>query len=238
MLLLTAFLQATTVYASKTKDKSELYAKYPQLISEDTDPCIRGLNQLFINMRTETSQEVMAMTSFKQLNDLGSMKECTNGVIDDVATYSTLKLNITDIPVGFYQGMCLPAECSQEQLTNFGNNAAIKVNDLLIGVQKKFDLIDFSKDYGLFKDYSRLSVTLDQSLNTAKVWQEELKGGYIAACIFCTTVLVVFCIAPNVYLLTKHFKRNNGVHMTADSEYKPVQIDPLDQKDIDNFRTQ
>jgi hypothetical protein len=34
------------------KDKSALYEKYPQLISNDTNPCIRGLNQVFINMRT------------------------------------------------------------------------------------------------------------------------------------------------------------------------------------------
>lgn len=48
---LLALIQASGVHAL-VKDKSALYEKYPQLISNDTNPCIRGLNQVFINMRT------------------------------------------------------------------------------------------------------------------------------------------------------------------------------------------
>ena len=32
------------VDAREAKDKSELYQRYPQLLSDDTDPCVRGLN--------------------------------------------------------------------------------------------------------------------------------------------------------------------------------------------------
>ena len=34
------------------QDKTPLYERYPQLISNDTDPCVRGLNQVLINMGT------------------------------------------------------------------------------------------------------------------------------------------------------------------------------------------
>ena len=40
---LLALMQASGVHAL-VKDKSALYEKYPQLISNDTNPCIRGLN--------------------------------------------------------------------------------------------------------------------------------------------------------------------------------------------------
>ena len=42
-IFLLALMQASGVHAL-VKDKSALYEKYPQLISNDTNPCIRGLN--------------------------------------------------------------------------------------------------------------------------------------------------------------------------------------------------
>ena len=49
--ILAVSLFLTTCHALTT-NKARLYKKYPQLLSEDTDPCIRGLNQVFINMGT------------------------------------------------------------------------------------------------------------------------------------------------------------------------------------------
>ena len=55
LLFITFFLSA--ICAALTKDKKELYRKYPQLLSPETDPCVRGINQLLINMKTSDSYE-------------------------------------------------------------------------------------------------------------------------------------------------------------------------------------
>lgn len=102
----------------------------------------------------------MTQTSMHALNDLGSQAECENGTFGDLATYSILQLNVTHIPVKLISGVCLPAACTQEQLTRFSDNTSIQVNNLLIAAQKKFDFLDLTKGYGLVKDYSRLTVTL------------------------------------------------------------------------------
>ena len=53
VLLISLLLQDCSVaHAREAKDKSKLYERYPQLLSADTDPCVRGLNQVFINMNT------------------------------------------------------------------------------------------------------------------------------------------------------------------------------------------
>lgn len=80
-------------------DKSPLYAKYPQLVSNTTDPCVRGLNQVLINMRTARTQEIMVASSVHALNDLGSYAQCDYGTIGEWATYSTLSFNLTHIPL-------------------------------------------------------------------------------------------------------------------------------------------
>ena len=91
---------ACCVAQSRTvKDKSELYKRYPQLLSTETDPCVKGLNQLFINMNTNLTAETMAFQSMHGLADLGRKKECENGDMADFASYSTLNLNISHIPV-------------------------------------------------------------------------------------------------------------------------------------------
>ena len=96
------------------QDKTPLYERYPQLISNDTDPCVRGLNQVLINMGTQVPQEVMTLSTMHGLNDLGSMEQCQFGTIGDAwSTYSTLKINVTHIPVSLISGLCLPVECTQ-----------------------------------------------------------------------------------------------------------------------------
>ena len=88
-----------------------MYEKYPQLVSNDTDPCVRGLNQVLINMGTQVPQEVMTLSTMHGVNDLGSIQQCQYGTIGD-AVYSTLKINVTHIPVALISGLCLPVECS------------------------------------------------------------------------------------------------------------------------------
>ena len=95
-----------------TKDKTKLYETYPQLNSTDTDPCVRGLNNVFINLRTLSSAEQMVQTSIHGINDLGSMKECENGSMADFAAFSALKFNFTHSPISLISGICLPKECS------------------------------------------------------------------------------------------------------------------------------
>ena len=76
----------------------------------------------------------MTLNTMHALNDLGSMSECTHGTIGDVATYSTLKLNVTHIPVSLISGLCLPVECTQEQLTGFADTVTNGINNVLVGL--------------------------------------------------------------------------------------------------------
>ena len=65
------------------------------------------------------------------LNDLGSLQQCQFGTIGEWANYSTLKLNITHIPVSLISGLCLPIECTKRNLTQFGNNASDYLTTLI-----------------------------------------------------------------------------------------------------------
>ena len=126
-------IMAVSVAKRTSKDKSLLYERYPQLISNDTDPCIRGLNQILINMNSEDLYEKMVLASLHGLDDLGSKSLCEEGQID-LAHYSTLNINVTHLPVALINGICLPASCSVSQLESFGTGLTTKINNLLIAV--------------------------------------------------------------------------------------------------------
>ena len=146
----------------------------------------------------------MVASSIHALNDLGSWAQCEHGSIGEwAATYSTLKFNLTHIPLQLISGVCLPAECTQQNLTDFGDSASNKVNSLLTKAQKRFDIFDFSKGYGLIQSFTRLTVSLTQSEPAVEEWEESVRIGYIFALIFCTLVIGSLCIAPNIYLLIK-----------------------------------
>jgi len=53
----------------------------------------------------------MVLSSMHGLNDLGSEKGCEAGTFGDLATFSTLAVNVTHIPIALISGMCLPVEC-------------------------------------------------------------------------------------------------------------------------------
>jgi hypothetical protein len=56
--------------------------------------------------------KLMQLYSFKDLGDLGSYDGCKE--LSDVATYTVLNMNITQLPVDIRIGLCLPKECTQE----------------------------------------------------------------------------------------------------------------------------
>ena len=39
-------------------------------------------------------------------------------------------------------------------------------------------------------------------------WDENVRIGYIISLIFCSLVVTIFCCAPNIYLIIRHFKDN------------------------------
>ena len=82
-------------------------------------------------MGTQIPQEVMTLSTMHGVNDLGSMNECEYGTLGDWATYSTLKINITHIPVALISGICLPVECTQTNLTDFGDTVSNKLVNLV-----------------------------------------------------------------------------------------------------------
>ena len=151
----------------------------------------------------------MAQSSFHGLDDLGSMAQCDHGNLGDyLSQYSTLRLNITHIPISLYQGVCLPKECTQEKLSEFSDKVSILLTSTVTGLQKKLHLFDFSKGYGLVKEYSRLYVTLEESEPAVEEWYASVSVGYVVALVFCGIMFVVFCCAPNIFHLIRHFTDN------------------------------
>ena len=50
----------------------------------------------------------------------------------DWATFTTLNINITHIPITLISGLCLPKECSQSDLSEFSSKVSTGINNLLI----------------------------------------------------------------------------------------------------------
>jgi len=69
-------IKASRTNQRALKDKSILYERYPQLLSEDTNACVRGLSNLIINMRSVDEAEIMVQESMHAINDLGSKRAC------------------------------------------------------------------------------------------------------------------------------------------------------------------
>ena len=71
----------------------------------------------------------MWQSSFKMLTDLGNKPRCetltyvdpiTGETSDDYsATYTAIRSNVTDARGIARMGLCLPVECTQDELTNF-----------------------------------------------------------------------------------------------------------------------
>lgn len=94
------------------------------------------------------------------------------------------------------------------------------MNNLLIAAQKKFDLLNLTKGYGLVKDYSRLTVAVVKSDQAAEEWDQSVEVGYIVALCFCSLIFLAFCLAPNIYLIICHFRSNKqGVTVTPQVDW-------------------
>ena len=113
VLILVSLFVLSNAKRSKEKDKSKLYELYPQLNSTDTNECVRGINNLAINMHSVDYLERMAQSGMHALNDIGSPYLCEDGQ-EDLAQYATLTLNITHVPTALISGLCLPRACTQE----------------------------------------------------------------------------------------------------------------------------
>lgn len=155
-------------------------------------------------MRTNTTSHVMAFESMKGLNDLGNMVECENGDLADIASYVTLKLNITKLPTSLISGFCLPAECTQEKLSNFGNAATDKINGILEPLLEAYLKEPIGLDF-LNQD-TQLFMTLTASDEAAEDWANSVRPGYIASLVFVSLMILFTCLIPNIYLAALHYQ--------------------------------
>ena len=71
-------------------------------------------------------------------------------------------------------------------------------------------------------------VTMDQTDLAIEEWQESVDVGYICALVFCSAMLAAFCIAPNVYWVINHFKKNRSLIQES--------ADNVCQSHVDQFR--
>ena len=109
-------------------------------------------------MRSVDEAEIMVQESMHAINDLGSKRACEGLKMEDLASYSVLKINVTHLPTALISGLCLPKECTPENLQNFGAATTDKINALLVKLQKKYHIFDVGK--GWIRDFTQLTVTL------------------------------------------------------------------------------
>lgn len=82
-------------------------------------------------MYSEEHYSKMLQSSMHDLDDLGSEYLCTDGDMNNWASYTTLTLNITHQPTSFINGLCLPKVCTPEAIAALSMNATNKFNSLL-----------------------------------------------------------------------------------------------------------
>jgi len=105
---------------------------------------------------------------------------------------------------------------------------------LLIVAQKKLDIFDFDKGYGLVKSYSRVELSMDQSEQTAEDWRDSMRAGFICALLFISICVTLFCIAPNVYWLVLHFNVNGpGARISQGNTIERTQKLSMHVEDMD-----
>jgi hypothetical protein len=118
----------------RSADKSALYERYPQLISNQTNPCVQGLNQLLINRYTIEQYDKMVQSSMHGLDDLGSEYLCNSEGMENFSVYTSLMLNITHLPTALISGLCLPKSCSLQNMNWFNTEASNKLNSVMEAV--------------------------------------------------------------------------------------------------------
>jgi len=124
----------------------------------------------------------------------------------DFASYSTLNLNVSHIPVQLISGLCLPIECTPDKLSTFGNTVTTKLNDLIRKVQKNRHILPMKDDSGLLRNFTQLQVQIEPSSYLTEVWKQDVRVGYIISLCFCALVFICFCVIPNALVCWNHYK--------------------------------
>ena len=75
-------------------------------------------------------------------------------------------------------------------------------------MQVKHEIFDFEKGYGLIKPYTELYVTLTNSEEAEEEIRDDVRVGYIVSLCFVALMIALFCCAPNIYHLVRHFSNN------------------------------
>ena len=158
-------------------------------------------------MNTNLTSEVMTFQSMHGLADLGRKKECERGDMADFATYSTLNLNITHVPVQLISGLCLPVECTPEQLQQFSTTITGKIDNLLVKLQENHHFLPIKDDSGLLRNFTRLQLEINPSSYDTETWKGDVRVGYIISLCFCSVIFILFCLIPNAYIIWKHFRK-------------------------------
>lgn len=84
------------------------------------------MNNFTMDLYQGLYKQMMAST-FNDVGDLGNIELCRS---IDIATYTVVQLNVTNLPLDIRIGMCFPKECTQPIL----NAAGKKVSDTISGL--------------------------------------------------------------------------------------------------------
>jgi len=146
----------------------------------------------------------MVLDTMKGINDLGDKNTCEGGDMADAASYITMQLNLTHLPIPFISGLCLPKECTQEKLTHFGDRATSLLNSILSGLEQKF--VEEPIVWHFISNDTKAYLQLTDSTEAADDWAASLQTGYIFALIICSLIMLTLCILPNIYHLKLHYQ--------------------------------
>lgn len=171
VVIILAFIVAA-VEPRWVKNKTELYQQYPQLINQETrdkHPCVMGMSRYLLNVYDDNHQD-MWQSSVKYLTDMGDKARCENLKDEQgnqIGQFVIMNTNVTHIRGKARQGVCLPIECTQEQITWASD---LEVNFINYGIRQlpeygiNIDILIFKTGLSQVYDKFIISDQRDQEL--------------------------------------------------------------------------
>lgn len=172
----------------------QLYDRYPQLTSKQTNACVRNFNAMLMNL-TYFPYDLMTAYGTHSINDIGNYDECK--MMPD-ADYVLININISHTPIAFWFGACLPHECVQSDYQAVTNTMTDTINAVYQSIFGNSTI-----DTGVFRAETKLTMAFRKPDEIQQDWQEGSLPGYITFLALVVPLLLLISCIPSVYHIVK-----------------------------------
>ncbi len=193
LLVLISFLLTTAEAKRHPKqDKSELYKRFPQLTSNNTDECIKGLNRLLTNLY-EYPYSLMLFYSLHAINEFGFHEQCQRD-LGEWADFAVMNSNISHIAGASRMGLCLPKECKQHHYDAYSKMSESQANWFFATLPKYGIVLDGS----LFRYDTQVTLAVTKSDDYHEKWVDRTTAGFYPS-IIIIAILILVAVAATTY---------------------------------------